>query len=42
MALESDDEETKTLAEELEERLDEALAGEIANVEDIKDAFRSS
>ena len=30
-----------TLADELEERIDQLLAGEVADADDVKDAFRS-
>lgn len=43
MSLTSDDEEEeKTLADELTERVEKAREGEFADAEDVKDAFRSS
>lgn len=39
MAVTNDEEDT--LADELEERVDEALEGEVADAESVKDAFLS-
>lgn len=36
------EEEEESLADELSERVDEALEGSVAKAEDVKEAFRSS
>jgi len=41
MSLATDDESEETLADELEERVDEARDGEVADADDVKEAFLS-
>lgn len=37
----ADEDESRTLATELEERVDEALDGDVASAEEVEDAFLS-